>query len=353
MGQTVTHQELERFGIALLEAVGTPTPFAREVARNLVFGNLRGVDSHGIRLLLYYLDHIRHGLIIPTALGEPLHEFAAICAYDAAFGLGAATSAECCAIANRLASTHGVGVVTARRANHFGAAAFWARRMADAGHIGIAFCNASTIVAPWQSKEPRFGTNPICMAVPGPYEDSFLLDMATTTVAANRIFKAFQNNEPSIPAGWAADKEGRPTTDTTEAYNGLVAPLGGYKGTGLAVMVEILTSVLSGGAMGAEIGGIRFTEKPLSVSHFFLAIDVRRFLPADEFEARMARLVAELRSAAPAVGYDEVLVAGDPEIRIELDRRVHGIPFSDADLAALHEAAETLGIEPLQLNNAR
>lgn len=352
MGQTVKAEALERFGIALLEAAGTPAAYAHEVAANLVFGNLRGVDSHGIRLLLYYLDHIRHGLMLPAVGGEPLAEFGAICVYDAAYGLGAATSAECCAIANRLAAAHGVGVVTARRANHFGAAAFWARRMAEAGHIGIVFCNASTIVAPWQAKEPKFGTNPICMAVPGPYEDSFLLDMATTTVAANRIFKAFQNGEPEIPAGWAMDREGRPTTDTKAAYEGLVAPLGGYKGTGLALMVEILTSVLAGGAMGAEIGGIRFTEKPLSVSHFFLAIDVRRFLPAGEFEARMQRLVDEIRSATPAAGYDEVLVAGDPEIRIERDRRARGIPFSDADLDALRQAAEAWGVEPLQLENA-
>jgi len=161
MGQTVKAEALERFGIALLEAAGAPTAYAREVAANLVFGNLRGVDSHGIRLLLYYLDHIRHGLMLPAAGGEPLAEFGAICVYDAAYGLGAATSAECCAIANRLAAAHGVGVVTARRANHFGAAAFWARRMADAGHIGIAFCNASTIrtanlrfppAGPWTAK---------------------------------------------------------------------------------------------------------------------------------------------------------------------------------------------------------
>jgi|LNFM01.2.fsa_nt_gb LDH2 family malate/lactate/ureidoglycolate dehydrogenase len=352
MGQAVKAEALERFGIALLEAVGTPSAYAREVAANLVFGNLRGVDSHGIRLLLYYLEHIRHGLIQPAVGGEALTEFGAICVYDAAFGLGAATSAECCAIANRLASTHGAGVVTARRANHFGAAAYWARKMADAGHIGIAFCNASTIVAPWQSKEPKFGTNPICMAVPGPYEDSFLLDMATTTVAANRIFKAFQNHEPEIPIGWAMDRDGRPTTDTKAAYEGLVAPLGGYKGTGLALMVEILTSVLAGGAMGSEIGGIRYTEKPLSVSHFFLAIDVKRFMAAEEFAARMRRLLQEIRTATPAAGYDEVLVAGDPEIRVERERRERGIPFSDTDLQALREAAEALGVEPLQLDNA-
>lgn len=348
----VPHEELERFGRSLLEAAGVPEAFAAETARNLVFGNLRGVDSHGMRLLLYYMDHIRDGTILAANAGRALSEFGSICVYDSEYGLGQATSAACCDIVNRLAFTHGVGVVTARHANHFGAAAYWARKMADAGHIGIAFCNASTIVAPWGAKEPRFGTNPICMAVPGPYEDSFLLDMATTTVAANRIFKAFTNQEPTVPAGWAMDKEGRPTTDTVEAYHGLVAPLGGYKGSGLAVMVEILCSVLGGGAMGSEIGGIRFRGKPLNVSHFFLAIDVRRFMSAGEFESRMKRLVDDIHSAAPGADFDEVLVAGEPEIRMERERRAQGIPLPAGDLKELNQLAVELGVQPLQLCNA-
>ena len=129
-----------------------------------------------------------------------------------------------------------MAMVVARESNHFGAAAWWAQKMRDAGQIGIVMCNASPIVPPWQGKQGRLGTNPICMSVPGPW----LLDMATTTVAAGRIFKAFINGQPEIPAGWAFDSEGVPTTDTTEAYKGMLMPLGGYKGSGLAMMVEIL-----------------------------------------------------------------------------------------------------------------
>ena len=141
-------------------------------------------------------------------------------------------------------------------------------------------CNASPLVPPWQGREGRLGTNPICMAVPGGEEPAWLLDMATTTVAANKIFKAFNNQTPSIPAGWAMDKEGVPTTSTDEAYHGLLMPLGGYKGSGLAVMVEILCAVLSGSAIGTELGGIRFPGKPVRVGQFYLAIDVARFMPA-------------------------------------------------------------------------
>src|SRR4029453_16817836 len=121
------------------------------------------------------------------------------------------------------------------------------------------------------------------MSVPGPW----LLDMATTTVAAGKIFKAFLNHQPEIPAGWAFDSEGYPTTETEKAYKGMLMPLGGYKGSGLAMMVEILCAVLGGGAMANEIGGIRFRGKPVRVSQVYIAIDIARFMPVEEFSARM------------------------------------------------------------------
>src|ERR1043165_6106495 len=178
-------------------------------------------------------------------------------------------------------------MVTSRESNHFGAAAWWAQKMRAAGQIGIVMCNASPIVPPWQGREGRLGTNPICMSVPGPW----LLDMATTTVAAGRIFKAYLNNQPEIPTGWAFDSAGVPTTNTADAYKGMLMPLGGYKGSGLAMMVEILCAVLSGGAMANELGGIRFRGKLVRVSQTFLAIDIARFMPVEEFTARMEKLI--------------------------------------------------------------
>jgi LDH2 family malate/lactate/ureidoglycolate dehydrogenase len=185
--------------------------------------------------------------------------------------------------------------LTARESNHFGAAAYWGQKISAAGMIGIVMCNASPIVAPWQAKEPRLGTNPICMSVPGPW----LLDMATTTVANNRIFKALMNGEETIPAGWAVDSEGVPTTDTDAAIRGMPMPLGGYKGSGLAMMVEILCGVLSGGAMSVDVGGIRIQGKPTRVSQTFVAIDAGRFMPAEEFQParRVAGEYGEIRRA--------------------------------------------------------
>lgn len=313
----------------------------------LVAANLRGIDSHGVHLLAYYLKHIEGGTMSATNQGRVVSESGGCLSYDGENGLGQVAAKHCCGHAIRLADEHGIAMVTARETNHFGACFWWAREIARTGKLALVFCNASSLVAPWQGKEPRFGTNPICIAVPPSGSDGqepFLLDMATTTVAANKIFKAWINQQPEIPTGWAMDREGTPTTDTEAAYRGLVMPLGGYKGYGLAMMVEILCSILSGGAMPNEVGGIRFTDKPVRVSHAYLAIDISRFIPLDEFNARVANLVTIMKSSAPAKDYDEVLMPGEPEKRIESERLKSGIPIPDGNWKDLLDAASRLNI---------
>ena len=339
---TVSHDNLELFSTRLLLASGVIAAHADIVAKSLVAANLRGVDSHGVQLLVYYLHQIVAKNMLIESVGEIATESGATMAYDALNGLGAVTAARCCEHANRLAATHGMGMVTVKNANHFGACAFWAQRLSAEGNIGIVVCNASPLVAPWQGKEVRFGTNPICMAVPG---GKFLLDMATTTVAANRIYKAVTNQETTIPQGWALDSAGRPTTDPKAALaGGFVMPLGGYKGYGLAILVEILCAVLGGGAMSTELGGIRLLDRPMNASHMFLSIAVNRFLPGGEFEPRMAKLVAMLKSVEPAAGFDEVLVAGEPEERIEQHRLANGIPIETGVWDKLCEQATRLAV---------
>jgi len=336
--------ELMPFAARLLEAVRVSAAKARLVAESLVASNLRGVDSHGLQLLPYYLEQIEWGDMDPQADGRVISESGACLLYDAQNGIGQAIAETCCAHAVRMGNSGGVAMVVARESNHFGAAAFWAQRMSDAGQIGIVMCNASALVPPWQGKEPRLGTNPICMAVPGGEEKPWLLDMATTTVAAGKIFKALINGQPQIPANWAMDSEGVPTTDPDTALKGLLMPLGGYKGSGLAMMAEILCAVLSGGAMSTELGGIRFRGKQVRVSQMFLAIDIARFLPLDEFRARMDRLTRIMKTTPPAKGYSEVLVAGDPEWRMEDERRRNGVPVGHGTWKALCEAADRLGV---------
>ncbi|PYT20786.1 MAG: malate dehydrogenase [Acidobacteria bacterium] len=335
--------DLAAFAASLLDAVGVSPAKSKLVAESLAAANLRGVDSHGVQLLPYYIEQLEWGDMDARADGCVVSENGACLLYDGQNGIGQAVAEICCRHAVRIARNHGLSMVVARDSNHFGATAFWAQKISAAGHIGIVMCNASPIVPPWQGREPRVGTNPICMSVPGG-EKAWLLDMATTTVAAGRIFKALINGQPSIPSGWAMDSEGLPTTDTQTALKGLLMPLGGYKGSGLALMVEILCAVLSGGAMSTELGGIRIRGKQVRVSQTFISIDIARFLPLDEFHARMGQLIGSIKSTAPAKGYDEVLVAGEPEWRMEQERREAGVPVGPGTWKALCEAADRLSV---------
>jgi LDH2 family malate/lactate/ureidoglycolate dehydrogenase len=339
---TLSSEVLIRFAYQLLTAVKVPQGKADLVAKSLVAANLRGVDSHGLQLLPFYIELILMGNIDIHTDGRMVSESGALLVYDGQNGIGQWISEICCEHAIRLGRAHGVCMVVSRESNHFGAAAFWAQRLSAAGLIGIVMCNASPLVAPWQGKDPRFGTNPICMSVPGP--DNWLLDMATTTVALGKILNAQFHGRPTIPEGWAMDSEGVPTTDTQSALTGLLMPLGGYKGSGLAMLAEILCAVLSGGAMSTELGGIRIQGQPMRTSQMFLAIDVARIMPLDEFARRMQSLVGMAKSAKTAQGFDEVLVAGEPEWRMEEQRRRDGIPVSDGAWQNLVQAAQKLGV---------
>jgi LDH2 family malate/lactate/ureidoglycolate dehydrogenase len=337
-------EELERYATAILRAADVAEEHAKLVARSLVEANLRGVDSHGVQLLGFYMGQIEAGDVDRHAVGRVVSESGGCLHYDGENGLGQVVSDICCGHGVRLAREHGISIVVARESNHFGAAAFWAQYYVRQGLIGIALCNASPMVPPWQGREPKLGTNPICMAVPGGAVRPWLLDMATTTVAAGKIYKAMLNHQETIPHGWAMDREGVPTTETAVALKGLLAPLGGYKGSGLAMMVEILVAVLGGGAMGTELGGIRIRGKRMRASQTFIGIDIARFMPVEAFTERIDKLIRMMKETPPARDYDEVLVAGEPEWRAEEIRRRDGIPIEAGNWETLQEAARRHGV---------
>jgi len=339
----ISHARLREIAARLLQGLGTPREKAELVADSLAAANLRGVDSHGVHLLSYYAEHLRRGLIDARADGRVVSESGACLLFDGERAFGQWVSAQCCDRAVRLAREHGLGMAVARNSNHFGAAAYWGQRISRHGMIGMVMSNASPSVPPWQGREGRIGTNPICVSLPSAGRGAWLLDMATTTVAKNRILRAEANNEPTIPPGWAMDEEGVPTTETKKAK--LLMPLGGYKGSGLGLLCEILSGVLGGGAIGLALGGTYLFDRPMRTSHMFLAIEVERFLPLEEFQQRMERLVAEVKSSAPARGYHEVLVAGEPEQRIEQERLRKGVPVDPGTWEALVRLAREAGVE--------
>lgn len=332
-------EDLTRFAQDILVAAGLPQKKGALVAKSLVAANLRGVDSHGVQLLPFYLRQYLSANINVRADGRVALESGAVMAFDGENGIGQCVADACCRHAVRLATAHGIAIVTARETNHFGAAAYWGAKLRDAGMLGIVMCNASPSVPPWQGREARLGRNPVCVAAPGPW----LLDMATTAVSADRVLRAFQTRDGAIPPGWAYNAAGEPTTDAGAAVNGMLAPLGGYKGTGLAMMVETLCGVLSCGAFATELGGIRRLDRPARTSHTFIAVHIPHFMPLEDFRARMEALVGAVKATKPGPGFQEVLVAGELEARAEAERREHGIPVPEGHWESLLKAAERVG----------
>jgi LDH2 family malate/lactate/ureidoglycolate dehydrogenase len=330
----------------LLQALGVAEAHARIVGDSLIAANLRGVDSHGVQMLATYIQQLRAGGINVPASGCVLQEDGVCLRYDGENGLGQVIADHCTDHAIRIARALGVAVVVASHSNHFGAGSWWGEKLARAGFIGIVMSNACPAVAPWQGKTAILGTNPLCVAVPGTGGKSrWLLDMATTTVALGKLTHAGHLNQAQIPRAWGfLDASGQPTMDTFAAQRGAPTPIGGYKGTALAMMVEILCAGLSGGAMATELPIYRTGGDPLGISHTFIAIDPARFLPAGEFEARMDRLAGLVKAAEPAAGFDEVLLAGEPEWRSEKIREQSGIPVPVKLWAKLLDLAAELKV---------
>jgi LDH2 family malate/lactate/ureidoglycolate dehydrogenase len=344
---TFAADALVDFSDRLLVALGVPRDRAHTVSVSLVAANLRGVDSHGVQMLVTYIQQLRAGGINFGAVGRVASRSGACLVYDGENGLGQVVADRCARHAIRMARRSGLALVVARHSNHFGTGAYWGQQLARAGCIGIVMSNACPAVAPWQGRKARLGTNPICMAVPGSESGRWLLDMATTTVALGKLSHAAYLGQAAIPRSWGfLDPQGRPTTRVSAAQRGSPTPTGGYKGTGLGMMAEILCAVLSGGAMATDLPVFRTGGVPLGISHMFLAIDPRRFLPASSFTRRTRRLEKMIKSTPPTTGHREVLIAGEPEWRTGLVRRRRGVPVPTRLWTRLTAIAAELGVTP-------
>ena len=326
--------ELERWTRALLEGAGLDPEPAATVAETLVWTSLRGTDSHGVARVPMYAERLRTGVLNGRPRPSVVQRDGAIAVVDGDHGPGQVAAIIATDLSVELAREHGLGLAVVRRSGHYGAAAFYAVRAAEAGLVGMSLTNAEPGVIPYGGMEPALGTNPIALAAPLGGGAIFDLDMATSQVALNRINNARDEGRP-IPEGWGVDEHGESTTDPAKVIAGV--PLGGYKGYALALMVEVLCGVLAGaGARGDD--GIR------NIGHFHLAIDPERTVGRDAFAGVLGGLLDDLHAIPPARGFDEVLVAGDPEDRSRARREREGIPIEPALWAKLTALSGELGV---------
>ncbi len=298
----------------LLRRAGVPDDDALEVAAALVESDRRGVPSHGVLLLPMYLDRIRDGSVDPVARPEVVHDGLAVLTMDARNGLGQVSARIAMAEAVTRAATFGIGAVTVRRAFHFGGAYRWAEQAASAGLVGIAASNTRPLMPAPGGADAVVGNNPLAVAIPGdPGQAAFVLDMALSEAALGKIRLAAQAGR-EIPATWATDADGRPTTDPTAAIAGLLLPAAGPKGYGLALVLDVLTGALSGGSSGSAVKGLYAdTAVPNDCAHLFLAIDPAAFGDPAGFRERVATLVAEVRASRLAPGVSRVVLPGQME----------------------------------------
>jgi LDH2 family malate/lactate/ureidoglycolate dehydrogenase len=337
------------FAIGLLAVHDVPVEDARIVARCLVRADLRGVDTHGLIRLPGCLDRVRRKLIDPRAEIRVERVTPAVSSLDGANGFGYLVATRAMAESIASARSFGVGIAGARRSTHFGIAANYVLQAIDAGLIGMVFTNASATMPPWGGHKPILGTSPLAVGAPGGRLGPFVLDMASSVVARGKIRKSLRMQE-AIPEGWALDADGRPTTDPAKALQGTILPVGGPKGSGLAMMMDIFSGVLTGAAFGGDVADqFKDFKRPQNVGHFFVALRPDLFVSLDEYKTRMDTLIQRIHDCPPAEGFSEVLVAGEPESRMESMRRERGIPYAASDLITLNEEAAKAGLPALRL----
>jgi hydroxycarboxylate dehydrogenase B len=341
---TVDAARLERLTQDIFVARGVPSEDAAWISALLVRANLRGHDSHGVIRVPQYVAGLKAGTLNPRPALRLVVDTPTIAVVEGDGGFGQVVARRGVALAIERARAHGLAAVALRGANHVGRLADYAEAAAREGLIGLVWANArgGLNVAPWGGAARRLGTNPHAIAIPGPDGAVAMShDFATSVWAEGKLRVKFNRGEPA-PPGIMLNGRGEPSTDPREYYADPVGSLltaGGHKGYGLSLAVEILAGILSGaGAASGEPSVFRNGT-------LIVCLDPGRFLPAAELHAQLAALMDWVRSAPLAAGAKEILVPGEPEARMERERRTAGIPIDEATWTQIRDVATEVGID--------
>lgn len=335
-----TYDYLRDFTLTVFSKIGCPPDQCKLATEVLLNADLRGIDSHGIARLSGYIRLWEAKRVNATPEVKIVHESPSTAVVDGDAGLGLVVAPKAMEIAIRKANIAGTGWVAVKNSNHFGIAGHHAMMALPHDMIGIAMTNASPLVAPTFSIERLLGTNPICVAIPADKQPPFVADFATTT-AANGKLEILQRKNKEAPIGWIQKKNGDPSTNAHELKDGgALIPLGSdrehgsHKGYSLGAWVDIFSAVLSGANYGPWVPPfVAFLDPPTDpvgegIGHFFGAMRIDAFRPAEEFKKHMDNWITRFRSATPVAGVERVLIPGDPEREISAERIRDGIPLN-------------------------
>ena len=321
----------------IIAAVGLEPAMAKIFAESIVAADLRGVKSHGTVRLPDYVRRVENRVMDPKAAVRFVREDGATGLVDGGNGFGQAAGHLAMRGAIEKARTHGIGWVGVRNSNHFGIASFYAMMALEAGMIGVVMTNASPAMNPYGSSSPLLGTNPIAVAIPAGVEKPVVLDMSTSLVARGKIrFAALTGKE--IPLGWATDANGEPTTDAQKALKGSLEPIGGMKGSGLSLVVDILCGVLTNSCLTGGVKTIVDISGPAQTGHAFAALDVAHFIGLDRFKKDMDAVIQRIKGLL-SKGDREIFLPGEIEFNLAARRTREGIPLEDAVVQNLNNLA--------------
>lgn len=344
----VSHEAAQTFVSAILKGNGVSDKDSVTVAKCLVAADLRGVDTHGINRIPSYMARIRQGVLDPQARPTLTEITPVVAQVDAHNSFGFVAAHQGMAKACEMAKVYGIGMVSVKHSNHFGMSAWLVQQALDQGMMNLVFTNSSPALPVWGGKEKLMGVSPLACGAPGGEKPDFILDMAPSVAARGKIYKALRRGE-SIPGDWALDAEGRPTTDPAEALKGVMLPMGGPKGSALAVMMDVFSGVLSGSAFAGGVTNPYDPSKPADVGHFLVAIKPDLFMSNEEFRERMDFLYGKVTGSEKMAGVDRIYFPGEIEQITERKRREEGIPLVEAEVKALDEEAERVGVERLEV----
>lgn len=336
---------LKEFASSVLHRSGLSKDDSAIAADVIVTADMRGVSSHGMVALPGYVTQMRKGGIDPKSNIKVLAENAAVALVDGCAGMGQVVSYKSVALAIEKAKKSGACVASVRNSNHLGACAYYSTMCAKENMIGIATSNAAVLMAPTGGAGQLIGNNPLSIAVPSGDGHPVVLDMAMSVVAAGKLFNAMKAGKP-IPEGWSLDAAGRPTTNPADLYSGgTLLPVGGYKGYGLALMVEMLAGVLSGAALTVDIAYFRGEpERPTGSGHMFIAINIADLMPVDEFGRRAEELIGRMKNAPKSPGVDRIYVPGEMECEAYDYTSQHGVALAEPVINDLRALGAEVGV---------
>jgi len=347
-GKRYQATDIEHFLASAFATFGVPDDDARTVSAVMVRADLYGYDTHGTFRLRQYVNRLRDGGLNPKATISTVTERDAVALVDGDNGFGHLAMTYATELAIKKAASAGIGWVGVRNGNHAGPAALYVTQAVEHDMIGL--CGAvgsANHVPPFGGSDLLLGTNPIAIAAPAGRSPAFVLDMATTVAASGKIRTLAQRGEP-MPVGWMVDREGKPLTDPKRQSEGLMLPIGGAKGYGLAMALGLLAGTLNGAAFGTDVVDMtKDTGTPTNTGQFIAAISVAAFGDVDTFKSTADGVFETIRSSTPLPGHDEIRIPGEHRGETFADRSKNGIPLHPKLVDALSQIAEELDIPEL------